>query len=351
MKVIAESDFKGQRLGWMDAVRGVAMLLVVWHHFMIGAFRGMAVGVVETLTLFEVPLFFFVSGFFAWKAPGRWEGVGLRHALGRKAWPLLCGTGVFYALWQLRNGNSVLDFLFEGFWGYWFTVALFQMLTLYMAIVWLARRVGRESVVWWGLGVLTVVTVGAVKVADGFLLTDRVSIVLSWHQVCNCFQFFAAGVVARRLWPGLERLLELRWMFALSVAVFAGIVALCGWGSLPHTAYQLLHGMAMRYAGVVMVVSGFYRIRTAIDGAPVPSRWLRLVGRRTLDIYFMHYFLLPLPSTFPQVVDVLRELAGGSVAISLLVATAGAVAIASVCAGVGGLLRHSRLGSLLLGGR
>ncbi|MDE6371788.1 MAG: acyltransferase, partial [Duncaniella sp.] len=265
MNVIAETGFKGRRLGWMDAVRGVAMLLVVWHHFMNGAFSGVAAGVVETLTSFEVPLFFFVSGFFAWKAQWRADGVSLWRSLGHKARPLLCGTAVFYAVWQLRNGNGVLDFLFEGFWGYWFTVALFQMLVAYIAIVWLARRVGHESVVWWGLGALTVLTVGAVKVADGLLLTDRVCVVLSWYQVCNCFQFFAAGVVARRVWPRLERLMARRCTFPLSVAVFAGIVWLCHWDGLPHAVYQLPHGMAMRYAGVAMVVGGFYTCRMAVE--------------------------------------------------------------------------------------
>ena len=63
-----------QRLEWLDAMRGFTMILVVAYH--VAEF-----GFVESekisaslpfLVLFRMPLFFFVSGFLAYKASWEW---------------------------------------------------------------------------------------------------------------------------------------------------------------------------------------------------------------------------------------------------------------------------------------
>lgn len=336
-------------MGWLDGVRGVAMLLVVWHHFMIGAFKGMATGVVETLTSFEVPLFFFVSGFFAWKGLSRPGGPGAR-GLWRKGRTLIGGMLVFYVLWQLRNGEGVLDFLTDGFRGYWFTWALFQMFVVSMAWMWVTRRSGRESTAWWGLGLTAAVGLGAVTVGGKVLVEARVAEVMAWYQVFNCFQYYVLGMAARRWQPGLERVLSWRWTAAVATGCFVAVAAVCEWEGLPYGAYRMLHGVAMRYCGVAMVVSVFYRARGVAESGWGAARWLRLVGRRTIDIYFMHYFLLPLPSTLPQAAAMVSDMAGGSAAIAVLIGVTGTAGIASVCAGVGTLVRRNRrLGAWLLG--
>ena len=59
------------RLGWLDALRGFTMLLVVTNHVALKSF-GMQIrwsAALQFFLLFRMPLFFFISGFL----PIRWE--------------------------------------------------------------------------------------------------------------------------------------------------------------------------------------------------------------------------------------------------------------------------------------
>ena len=66
---------KKPRLDWLDALRGFTMILVVANHV-----AGLGFGeewkhssAIPFLILFRMPLFFFVSGFLAYKASQIWD--------------------------------------------------------------------------------------------------------------------------------------------------------------------------------------------------------------------------------------------------------------------------------------
>ena len=66
---------KKPRLEWLDALRGFTMILVVAYHVCQQGFM-MPVKVSSSmpfLVLFRMPLFFFVSGFLAYKANLTWN--------------------------------------------------------------------------------------------------------------------------------------------------------------------------------------------------------------------------------------------------------------------------------------
>ena len=65
---------KGTRLEWLDAMRGLTMILVVAYHVAQMSF-GLSEKTSSSLpffVLFRMPLFFFVSGFLAYKASFEW---------------------------------------------------------------------------------------------------------------------------------------------------------------------------------------------------------------------------------------------------------------------------------------
>ena len=66
---------KKPRLGWLDALRGFTMLLVVTNHVALKSF-GMQIrwsAALQFFLLFRMPLFFFISGFLAYKASRVWN--------------------------------------------------------------------------------------------------------------------------------------------------------------------------------------------------------------------------------------------------------------------------------------
>ena len=63
------------RLGWLDALRGFTMLLVVTNHVALKSF-GMQIkwsAAIQFFLLFRMPLFFFISGFLAYKVSRVWN--------------------------------------------------------------------------------------------------------------------------------------------------------------------------------------------------------------------------------------------------------------------------------------
>lgn len=332
------------------------MVLVVWHHFVSGAYKDITGWAIDALASFRLPLFFFVSGFFAWKAADRWTSGRCRDIIGRKVRTQICGMFVFYVLWQWRCGEGLLDFTRDGFVWYWFTVALFQMFMVYMALVWLARRRGDERVVWVGLAVVTAVTLVALAVVGNIPLSqNRVCRILSWQKICNYFQFFVLGLAVRRWWPMAQAVMSRRWSLWMALGLFVVLFAVCqteGFKERAHLLFQILHDLLLRYAGLAAIVMAFYRMRGDLDGNGRITRGMRFMGRRTLDIYFLHYFFLPMPFTMPAVVAWFQTLAMGSTSLAIAIGLVVSVGVSVLCMAVGSVIRRSRvLGMWLFGAR
>ena len=72
-----ELPLKKERIQYIDAMRGFTMLLVVFAHIETFSFDYASTGNItflgEMFQLFRMPLFFFVSGFIAYKAQVDWN--------------------------------------------------------------------------------------------------------------------------------------------------------------------------------------------------------------------------------------------------------------------------------------
>ena len=120
----------GKRIGFIDAMRGLAMLLVVIGHVLNfsvchdNAIMRILSGEVE------VPLFFMVSGFLV-NIPksGFWK------FLGKKAFLLFVPAAVFMALYVWMEGSNYISAWIDRYkGGYWFTFSLFQFVAVYAVL-------------------------------------------------------------------------------------------------------------------------------------------------------------------------------------------------------------------------
>ena len=78
-----ETVAKKPRLEWLDALRGFTMILVVAYHVALIGFSEQhnLSSSMRFLVLFRMPLFFFVSGFLAYKAGLVWNMGTLKSLL------------------------------------------------------------------------------------------------------------------------------------------------------------------------------------------------------------------------------------------------------------------------------
>ena len=136
---VQQSVQKKPRLEWLDSLRGFTMILVVANH-VLGLGLGMSPKVsssMQFLVMFRMPLFFFVSGFLAYKAGLLWNGKTLGTLLLKKIRVQTVPTVVFFLfgaviLGDMAFGDQVLEWIsrpLKG--GYWFTIVLLYMFIIY----------------------------------------------------------------------------------------------------------------------------------------------------------------------------------------------------------------------------
>ena len=123
---------------WIDSMRGFTMILVVAYHVSMMGYgeNPKDSSYLSLCVLFRMPLFFFISGFFAYSSRTQWSLPVLGQALWEKFRIQVIPTVVFFALFiiMLHRGSwdkavSLLQHDTKG--GYWFTIVLLQMFVIY----------------------------------------------------------------------------------------------------------------------------------------------------------------------------------------------------------------------------
>ena len=317
------------RLQWLDALRGFTMLLVVVNHtYGFGFDTNTKYSMFMSLCLlFRMPLFFFISGFLAYKASFSWNRHDTTSLVVRKLRVQIVPTLVFM--------TAEIALLYKHFWqrmgeawesptkgGYWFTLVLLQMLLLYYAVCWIAHKfesptppVGREScqanegisdndrgnkvlspTEWFLLllWLLSIFAYATLYMPRWFTWrTEEFFRYTSLTELARYFQFFLLGNFCHRYWSHVCRLFDSKWFFPFLVVVaFLGAGDYLKWHNLRMEWANLPRTLAM-YAFVLIIVAFFRHYQQWFSKETRIGSSLQYIGVRTLDIYLIHYFFIP----------------------------------------------------------
>lgn len=353
-----------KRLSWLDALRGFTMILVVAYHVAQFAFHEneKTSAALPFLVLMRMPLFFFVSGFLAYKATFSWTIPNALKLTWKKFKVQVIPTLVFLCIFVIfktkgdfwDNVMRLLASPTKG--GYWFTWVLLQMFIIYYVCcyvgTWLQRLVGKNN--WltplllfagWAASVFAYETLYMPKTftyhKDMFF--DYSSLV----QTIRYMQFFLLGNIVRRYWSRVEQLFDTSWFFPLVVTL---AVICCAeffkfhtlkkvWVNLPRTTAM--------YSLLLLVVMFFRHYKTWFDEGQRAGRFLSFIGTRTLDIYLLHFLLLP---KMPQV-GVWLNANQPNFVLSIVLSVGVALVVIAFCLLVSQLLRVSPFLELYLFGK
>jgi len=284
-----EKQARFDRLTWVDAAKGISIVLVVvGHAFSWLAAAGYATsspfGINEALANMRLPLFFFASGLFAASLlEGSWRRLFSKR-LALLAW-------VFF-LWQFIDigytlvvgivirGAPVGDVVHEAAW------KPFESIVRPMNELWFL----------WALCIMFIV----VKLLWKLPVTVRLFAVLTPALIMNSLDPAQEALVQESMnlgWVGL-----FNYTFVFMLAALLGKPAAVKIGRvnpLVATAAALGAGAALLCAplvnwGVFDIVFIFVGLAFGISIALLTQRlgWLRAIGRNTLPIYVMHTTLL-----------------------------------------------------------
>lgn len=290
------------------------MILVVMHHVMLYSF-GIDTEIDIFLRTFRQPLFFFVSGFFAFKPLEAWDSKRTKNLVFRKFKVQIFGACIFLSLYTTLIVNCKLDyhiFLLPD--NYWFTFALFRIFIWYLIIVVISRLFGYKKKLFWIL--LLMSSLACVILSLKSTTTSYYEKVIDYlccylhskpclyqifqPQAIHYFPYFAIGLFARA---------KLKWFeFFLSnntARTVIIIAVISNWlivdpeykfypnSDTTNAWYYFWITYSMRVLSLILVVQVFFTYRQHFDSDSPFSKAIRLIGRRTLDIYFIHYFFLP----------------------------------------------------------
>ncbi|MCM1372057.1 MAG: acyltransferase [Bacteroides sp.] len=297
------------RLEWLDAMRGFTMILVVAYHvaqmgFMEPAKQSSSM---PFLMLFRMPLFFMVSGFLAYKASLTWNLDTLVSIIGKKMRIQLIPTAVFFLLActvlypRFRPAmETCLQSPMKG--GYWFTLVLLYMFVIYYLFCFLESLLGRKS--WIPITLFFLLSLVAYETcylpkycwwADGFKgkepsrWLDYTSVI----QLMKFFPFFLFGNIVRRYWDKAQRVMDSAWFFpSIVVVVTFCTLDVLKWHTL-RMAWANVPSTMAKFCLPCIVFMYFRHYAAYMTQGTVIGGTLQYIGRRTLDIYLLHFLFLP----------------------------------------------------------
>jgi fucose 4-O-acetylase-like acetyltransferase len=270
------------RRPWIDAARGLGIVLVVLGHAIVGlvdagllAREGFWWSLYFLLYAFHMPLFFLLSGLFASRLAGR-PGAGALAELARRlAWPYVLWSSV--QLLVLGWAAPLTNHPAELSWARWLALAwqpisqfwfLQSLLVLQLLAWWLLPRAGAWGLLLLGLAAQQLPALGPLPIA----LTNA----------CRFGVFFALGALLmawRGDWPVLPGRQRLLLLATLGLGAAWGVTnAVLAEGWIPwHAGAQpaAFLGVAAMLALVLALPAGW---RDA----------LAVLGRSTMVIYLLH---------------------------------------------------------------
>lgn len=281
------------RIEYIDAMRGFTMILVVLNH--VAGFCLNIDGSIPSLNTyfyeFRMPLFFFVSGFVLYKASITWNFLHTFNFLKKKFPIQIISTCIFFLAFTYTFGESFRDNLWsDSKGGYWFTFVLFEYFILYSLIRLLALKLGgwKEDVLALSAGlavfILTIPSITA-KIPVG----EDVLGLLCFKHWCY-FVFFIIGTIVKKHFETFQHLIDGRILLTVCLALFFGLNIFREEVIASH--YSLFR-ITTAISGIIIIFSFFRSRSNLFSNQTVLGKALCYTGRRTLDIYFLHYFLLP----------------------------------------------------------
>lgn len=321
-----------QRIGYIDSMRGLMMILVVSVHvawssgcntFPYFAFLG----------LFRLPLFFFISGFIFYKKEQVWNFSNCIKFLSNKFLVQIIPTAIFLSLFMLIFSISTINAKYNGF---WFTIALFEYFFVYVLFSLIIKKQIINNIVLLIIALILYILSSDVSVYEKYLFIYNAII---WNF--EFFIFFVAGTLTKQYFDKVKIIFNKDIiMTIIIISMFIGGCLL-----LKKYVFKLELKLATSMLGLFSIFYFFMKNSNYIDNSRI-GRVLQYIGRRTLDIYLLHIFFIS------NSISWVKDNGIDSPTIIFIISIATSLVITWICLLISNILRTNPiLGKILFGAK
>lgn len=293
-----------QRIEYLDALRGFTMMLVVINHvfsYVYGYSSEQITGSYNYyFSLFRMPLFFFVAGFVLYKKGFSWDWSSSLYFLKKKISVQVLSPFLFWIIYVTVEKIDIYKSLLSvNKSGYWFTFALFEYFILYIFFQLLVRRINIKDkfkdylMICYGFVIIILPYI--FKFFGVFDNLDFVNNVLAIIGIENfrLFVFFILGVIVRKHFDKFENLLDNSYLIIYCLVIFITFNVIIPDINVFHKLVQIPFKFVLGVCGIIVTFSYFRKYLHCFCKDKLLGKIMQFVGRRTLDIYLLHYFFLP----------------------------------------------------------
>lgn len=274
-------------------------------------------------------LFFFISGYIGYASNRICDVKSYTKAVLKKCKVQIIPTLVFGLLFTyiVLKKDAVDFFQSESKFGYWFTIALLQMFIVYYTVHKLTLKSRKLFLL-----VMPVVAIGMwvlKKCWDGSELFTIMNNSVSLWLVMMFFPFFVFGIFASMYKERFHDLLDSRYSTAMIIITFTTMYI------LKNFYHSSVLNVIIGFPGLLIVYAFFRKYSEAFTNEKFIGRCLQYIGRRTLDIYVLHYFFLP------DLLDYSCFVQSQNTVIGIFVCLSIAIMVVGLCLLVSNVLRVS----------
>ena len=285
-----------KRIGYIDALRGLAMILVVYFHISAYGFSSYVMGYNDIIERFRMPLFFFISGWLF-----KYIDRPTKEIIKQKFMVQIVPTAFFLLLYL-----CIFDYLsFDSFGsdkkGYWFTYVLFEFFVIFLGLkAHLNRHNTKKGELYMMLAMLFL-SISALYYSKYYTrYAEELGI---WKIILGLFSFvkfkhiifFWFGTFVKKHFYSFIQLTNKPIIIGSLLGLFVVMniyPIVFSINGLEYIAFLLVG-----FSGVVVFFTLFQYLYTLVHLPSFlihqTSSIIKFVGRRTLDIYLIHYFFLP----------------------------------------------------------
>lgn len=322
-----------KRIGYIDALRGFTMILVVCSHVAYLSHIGDN-SYSRFFLLFRMPLFFFISGFILYKDEHIWNITNSIRFLSKKFLVQIIPTAIFLSIYMFVFSLPI-DTFNGTYYGYWFTVTLFEFFVVYI----LCNMLIRSKLFCYALLLIGAIALYVYSYSPQ--CHDYPSLNSYFIAHFQYFIFFIIGTLAKRYFDKLKCVFNSNIVMLLIISLMMIGIILYVNKYFCYTTVKL----SLSILSIFAIFYFFMKNGNFLDNSHI-GRSLQFIGRRTLDIYLLHYFFVY------DSISWIKDSGISSPTIILVISIITSVIIIGICLLVSNFLRtNPLLGKILFGAK
>jgi len=283
------------RIKHIDALRGLAILLVVYSHSLVLLTSNTNLSDLNGFFIkFRMPLFFFISGYFLYSTNYNANLLKKRtsNRLNRQFFPTLLIWLTFCILTVPISWESILRLPFNSDkHGYWFTFVSVEYFTIFAPIIHIFYKYGMQkqiqNICFICIGLMFAVLYGLSRLCYSSLIFTTVSHLVCLNQLLKYSVYFIIGILYKINQNEINKYILSYWAIIAYLSI-----SFCALIYNP-LHYGFVNEIITSSALVALIYTLTYHIyRIPLISNSTFSILLQNIGQMTLEIYLIHYFVI-----------------------------------------------------------